>query len=82
MNFWHGTVRKFNFYFAIYYCYILVAWNLLKKCVYGFQPFCKYFLTHYPDWFVSSLQNSGSAIETMFIQFKQSVENWMQPIIQ
>ena len=66
-----GKVHKFNVYFAFYY-YILVAWDLLRICVYGFQSFCEYFLTHYPDRFVSPLWISGSAVETLFNQYKQS----------
>ena len=32
--------------------------------------FCKYFLQKYPGYFVSPLRLSGSAVESLFSQFK------------
>ena len=50
----------------------LTAWDLLRICVYGFNAFCVYFLNKYPDRFISSLWVSGSAIESLFSQYKRS----------
>lgn len=38
--------------------------------MYGFQRFCNYFLKKYPGYFVSPIRISGSAVETLFSQFK------------
>ena len=38
--------------------------------VYGFNAFCTDFLSHHPNHFVSPLRVSGSAVETLFSQFK------------
>ena len=52
-------------------CFIL-AWDLLRVCVYGFTHFTEWFLHQYPNHFVSPLQLSRSAVETLFSQFKHS----------
>ena len=41
--------------------------------MYGFKAFCDYFLSTYPGYFVSPLRLSGSAVETLFSQYKYSV---------
>jgi len=38
--------------------------------VYGFQAFCKWFLETYPTYFISPLRLSGSAVESLFSQYK------------
>lgn len=53
----------------IYLC-IPLAWDLLRVCVYGFTGFATWFLDRYPDHFISPVRLSGSAIETLFSQFK------------
>ena len=46
------------------------AWDLLKIDVYGFCGFCEDFFKHHPQHFVSPLRVSGSAVETLFGQYK------------
>ena len=50
----------------------LAAWDLLRVCVYGFTGFVHEFLTKYPNHFVSPVRLSGSAVETLFSQFKHT----------
>lgn len=59
---------------SLHYCYhfIITAWDLLRIDVQGFASFCHYFLSKYPSYFISPLRLSGSAIETVFGQFKYS----------
>jgi len=40
--------------------------------VYGFKAFCEWFLKTYPTYFVSPLRLSGSAVESLFSQYKFS----------
>lgn len=40
--------------------------------MYGFISFAEWFLEEYPEHFVSPLRLSGSAVETLFSQFKHS----------
>lgn len=47
-----------------------IAFDLLRVCVYGFLGFTAYFLEEYPDHFISPVRLSGSAIETLFSQYK------------
>ena len=49
-----------------------LAWDLLRIDVYGFKAFCKYFLEKYPGYFVSPLRISGSAVESLFSQYKHN----------
>lgn len=49
---------------------IPTAWDLLKIDVYGFKGFCKDFFQQHPNHFVSPLRVSGSAVETLFGQYK------------
>ena len=49
---------------------LFVAFDLLRIDVYGFRSFCKYFLQKYPGYLVSPLRLSGSAVESLFSQFK------------
>ena len=47
-----------------------IAWDLLRIDVYGFQAFCKWFLETYSTYFISPLRLSGSAVESLFSQYK------------
>ena len=47
-----------------------IAWDLLRIDFYGFKAFCEWFLTAYPTYFVSPLRISGSAVESLFSQYK------------
>ena len=55
-----------------YPCYVFIAWDLLRVCVYGFNNFAVDFLEKYPDNFISPVRLSGSAVETLFSQFKHT----------
>lgn len=56
-----------------YLCFLIVtAWDLLRIDTQGFAGFCQYFLSKYPAHFISPLRLSGSAIESVFGQFKYS----------
>ena len=39
--------------------------------MHGFNAFCSDFLYHHPGYFVSPLRLSGSAVETLFSQYKR-----------
>ena len=41
-------------------------------CVYGFRSFCSYFLSQYPGYFITPVRINGSAVETLFSQYKYS----------
>jgi len=45
------------------------TWDFLCIDIYGFKAFCNYFSQH-PGYFVSPLKISGSAVESLFSQFK------------
>lgn len=40
--------------------------------MYGLRSFCKYFFSRYPGYFISPLRLSGSAVESLFGQYKYS----------
>jgi hypothetical protein len=44
--------------------------DLLRIDVYSLKSFCQHFLTKYPGYFVSPLRLSGSAVESLFSQYK------------
>ena len=46
------------------------AWDLLRIDVYSFKAFCNWFLQTYPGYFISPLRISGSAVESIFSQYK------------
>ena len=50
--------------------FYLVAFDLLRIDIYGFTLFCETFLSKYPGYFISPLRLSGSAVETIFSQYK------------
>ena len=52
------------------YKFVSVAWDLLRIDVYSFKAFCEWFLSVYPTYFVSPLRISGSAVESLFSQYK------------
>ena len=41
-------------------------------CIYGFRSFSSYFLSQYPGYFITPVRISGSAVETLFSQYKYS----------
>ena len=51
---------------------ISTAWDLLRINVYGFIAFCKWFFRTYPTYFISPIRLSGSAVESLFSQYKYS----------
>ena len=59
-------------YLQLHYCiiYASIAWDLLCIDVYGFKAFCEWFLQTYPTHFISPLRISGSAVESLFSQYK------------
>ena len=50
----------------------IAAWDLLRVCVYSFISFAEWFFEEYPEHFLSPVRLSGSAVETLFSQFKHS----------
>ena len=50
--------------------FIFIAWDLLRVCFYGLNGFAEWFLQKYPNHFISPVRLSGSAVETLFSQFK------------
>ena len=60
------------------FCYVMklltcicIAWDLLRICMYGFSGLCCDFLHRHPGYFISPLRLSGSAVETLFSQYKR-----------
>ena len=51
---------------------IFLAWDLLRIDVYGFKAFCEDFLKKHPGYFISPLRISGSAVESLFSQYKHN----------
>ncbi|XP_065905179.1 uncharacterized protein [Dysidea avara] len=48
------------------------TFDLLRICVYGFSSFVQTFLEEFPDYFISPVRLSGSAVETLFSQLKHT----------
>lgn len=46
------------------------TWDLLRIMVFGFTGFVQNFLQLHPDYYVFPLKVNGSAVETLFSQFK------------
>ena len=46
------------------------AWDNLRIDVSGFKLLCKDFLSRYPGYYIVPLRVSGSAVETLFAQYK------------
>ena len=49
-----------------------IAFDLLRIDVHGFRLFCNYFLNKYPGYFILPIRITGSAVESLFSQFKYS----------
>ena len=47
-----------------------IAWDNLRIDVYGFIAFCRWFFSEYPSYYIVPLRVSGSAVETLFAQYK------------
>ena len=54
----------------MYMCVCLQTYDLLRICYFGFIAFCENFLTKYPGYYIAPLKLNGSAVETLFSQFK------------
>ena len=52
--------------------FMIIAFDLLRRDVYSLKSFCRYFFLQYPGYFVSPLRLSGSAIESLFSQYKHN----------
>ncbi|XP_065889322.1 uncharacterized protein [Dysidea avara] len=48
------------------------TWDLLRIDVYSFRAICEWFFKTYPTYFVSPLRLSGSAVESLFSQYKHA----------
>lgn len=48
------------------------TWDLLRIDVFGFKALCNDFIKQFPGYFISPLRISGSAVESLFSQFKYS----------
>ena len=49
-----------------------IARDLLRIDVFGFKALCNDFIHQFPTYFISPLRISGSAVESLFSQFKYS----------
>ncbi|XP_074649518.1 uncharacterized protein LOC141904930 [Tubulanus polymorphus] len=49
------------------------TYDLLRVMVFGFIGFCKDYLTEFPGYCITPLTVNGSAVETLFSQFKHCV---------
>ena len=54
-------------------------WANLRIDVYGFIALTKHFLKSYPGYFLSPLQISGSAVESLFGQYKYMPGSKLDP---
>ena len=50
----------------------LIAWDLLRIDIFGFRALCDDFTRQFPNHFISPLRISGSAVKSLFSQFKYS----------
>lgn len=48
------------------------TWDLLRFCVYGLKDFCEDFFSRHPTYYIIPVRINGSAIESLFSQFKFS----------
>jgi len=67
-----GKVRKYIVLYALSTLSFFIAFDLLRVCVHGILGFTNYFFQEYPDYFISPVRLSGSAVETLFSQFKHT----------
>jgi len=49
---------------------VFQTYDLLRVCNYGFLAFCEDFLHRNPAYYILPLKLNGSAVETLFSQFK------------
>ena len=59
-----------NLFIIYFFKFFHRHWDLMRICYYGFTCFCNSFLKSHPGYFVTPLCINGSAIETLFSQFK------------
>lgn len=57
-----------------------IAWDNLRIDVYGFVGFTEYFFSRHPGYFLSPLRISGSAVETLFGQYKYMSGNKLDAV--
>ena len=62
-----------------YIYYLLQLWDLLRIDVHEFKAFCRGFFHTYPGYFVSPLHISGSAVESLFSQYKYTAGGKLDP---
>ena len=67
---WQSKLLKFNVRAYINTQSLIIAWDNLRIDVYGFTALTKNFLENHPGYFLSPLRISGSAVETLFGQYK------------
>ena len=67
-----GKVGEIIHAMCVIFTYIInfIAWDNLRIDVYGFTALTKNFLENHPGYFLSPLRISGSAVETLFGQYK------------
>ena len=53
-------------------CAFSTAWDLLRIDVYGFRAFSEWFFRTYSTYFISPLRLSGSAVKSLFSQYKHN----------
>lgn len=64
------TNMLFNHGFQIYLILKGKYYGLFVRAIYGFLKLTGYFLEKHPGYFMSPLRVSGSAVETLFGQYK------------
>ena len=62
----------FDTCYCLTYIVYFIAWDLLRIDIYGFREFCNWFLQTYPTYFIAPLRLSGSAVESLFSQYKHN----------
>ena len=76
----HNYVCSYNSipgFYAVYHAYmyphmhqIPIPWDKLRIDVYGFTAFCCWIFSQYASYYIDPLCVSGSAVETLFAQYK------------
>lgn len=54
------------------YFFIIIAFDLLRIDINCFNLFCQFFLNKYPGYYIVPIRITGSAVESLFSQFKYS----------
>ena len=57
-----------------------IAFDLLRIDIYSFKAFCEYFFTLFPGHFLSPLRISGSAVESLFSQYKYNANGKLDAV--